>query len=102
MRLLLLTALSLLAGDPALAQTTAAAPVSQWGWGIRAGLGQTTSQHGNYRREYDETSAAPVVGFVATRYFAGPLVSLGVEALLSRSALVVIPGRPLPFPNTTR
>ena len=89
MRLLLFTALGLLTGDPALAQTTAAAPVSQWGWGLRAGLGQATSQHGYYRHEYDETSAAPMVGFVATRYFAGPLVSLGVEALLSRSALVV-------------
>jgi len=89
MRLLLLTALGLLAGGPALAQTAAAAPVSQWGWGLRAGLGQATSQHGDARHEYDEISAAPVVGFVATRYFAGPLVSLGIEALLSRSALVV-------------
>ena len=89
MRLLLLAALGQLAGHQATAQTAAAAPVSQWGWGIRAGLGQATSQHGDARREYDETSAAPLVGLVATRYCAGPLVSLGIEALLTRTDLVV-------------
>ena len=62
---------------------------SQWGWGIHAGLGQATSQHGNARREYDEIAAAPMVGLVATRYFAGPLVSLGVEALLTRTGITV-------------
>ena len=89
MRHLLLTALGLLAGDPALAQTTAAAPVSQWGWGLRMGVGSATSQHGSARREYDETSAAPMVGLVATRYFASRLVSLGMEALLTRTNIIV-------------
>ncbi|GAB3657012.1 hypothetical protein GCM10027594_29210 [Hymenobacter agri] len=89
MRHLLLTALGLLASYTAAAQSPVGAPASQWGWGIRVGLGQATSQHGNTRREYNETSASPVIGIMATRYFAGPLVSLGAEALLTTSSLVV-------------
>ena len=89
MRLPVLTALGLLTCYKAPAQTSATIPVSQWGWGLRAGLGQATSQHGSARREYDETSATPMVGLVATRYFAGPLASLGIEALLTRTDIVV-------------
>ena len=102
MRLLLLAALGLLAGHRATAQTIPAAPVSQWGWGIRAGLGQATSQHGNARREYDETSATPVLGLVATCYCAGPLVSLGIEALLTRTDIVVDFRQAAPFPDYYR
>lgn len=89
MRLLVLTALGLLTCHIAPAQTSATPPVSQWGWGMRVGLGQATSQHGSARREYNETSAAPTIGLMATRYFAGPVVSLGVEALLTRADIIV-------------
>ncbi|WP_210513677.1 hypothetical protein [Hymenobacter terricola] len=99
MRQLLLTAFGLLACHGATAQATAAAPVSQWGWGIRAGLGQVNTQHGDSRHEYDESLAGPVVGLMATRYFAGPLVSLGVEALLSRNAMIVDYRQMAPFPD---
>jgi hypothetical protein len=89
MRLLLLTVWGLLASYKATAQNATAAPASQWGWGIRAGLGQATSQHGDARREFDETSAAPLLGLVATRYFAKPLVSLGAEAVLTATSIIV-------------
>ncbi|MCC3151870.1 hypothetical protein Q3A66_00405 [Hymenobacter sp. BT770] len=91
MRLLLLTAFGMLAYHEATAQTraTGADSVSQWGWSIRVGLGAATSQHGDYRREYSEVAAGPLVGVGATRYFAGPLVSLAAEALLTRCAVVV-------------
>ena len=87
MRLLLLT-LGLLAGGQDTAQTTAA-PVSQWGWGLRVGVGPATSQHGDTRHEYNEVSAAPAMSLVATRYFAGPMIRLDVEALLTNTDIVV-------------
>lgn len=82
MRFLLLIALSMLMARLASAQSPAFPLASQWGWGIRAGLGQGSGQFRNGSGHDNVTHQIEgLFGVLATRYFAGPRASLNLEAL---------------------
>ena len=83
MRLIALFSISAgrLAVGPARIQASVNAAASQYGWGIRPGVGPGSSPYGNSRRDYRRTYPGAVGGLLATRYFAGPKASLWFEAL---------------------
>ena len=90
MRNTLLTAtLALLVAGAARGQSPPPGLASRWGWGVRVGLGQGSGQHGDSRHEYDFAYPSATGGFLATRYFAGPRLSLGLEALAGRQTVEV-------------
>lgn len=82
MRLLLLIALGGLTARLASAQAPAPPLASQWGWGIRAGIGQGSGQYRNGSGQDNITHPIEgLFGLLATRYFARPRASLNLEAL---------------------
>ena len=81
--------LALLVAGTTHGQTAPPGLASQWGWGVRVGLGQGAGQYGNSRREYDFTYIGATGGLLATRYFAGPRASLSLEAVAGRQTVEV-------------
>lgn len=79
----------LLAAGRACAQASGSTPASQWGWGIRAGVGPGSGPYGDSRRDYRQTYTGAVAGLLVTRYLAGPSASLGLETLVENQSVRV-------------
>ena len=89
----------LLAAGHASAQASATAPASQWGWGIRIGIGPGSTPYGDSRHDYRQTYTGAVGGLLATRYFAGPKASLGLETLVENQTVRVDFQQATPYPS---
>ncbi|MFC7667072.1 hypothetical protein ACFQT0_06295 [Hymenobacter humi] len=98
--LLLVWLAGILMAGPAAAQTSTAAPASQWGWGARLGLGPGTGQYGDLRHDYSYRYTGAVGSLLVTRYFTGPRVSLGLEVMLESQSVLVDYQRATPIPTT--
>lgn len=81
------------------AQASSSTPASQWGWGIRVGVGPGSSPYGDSRRDYRHSYNGAVGGLHVTRYFAGPKASLGLEALVENESVRVDFQQATPYPN---
>ncbi|GAA3981311.1 hypothetical protein [Hymenobacter antarcticus] len=89
----------LLAASSAGAQAPTSAPASQWGWGIRIGVGPGSTPYGNGRHDYRQTYTGAMASLLATRYFAGPKASLALEALAENQSVRVDYQQSSPSPN---
>ncbi|MDB5236617.1 MAG: hypothetical protein JWR44_3610 [Hymenobacter sp.] len=86
------------AARPALGQARPASAGSQWGFGVRGGAGPGTGQYGDLRRDYEHHYTGAVGSLLATRYFAGPRVSLGLEATIESQSIHVNYQQARPYP----
>ncbi len=74
----------------AAAQSPAPALVSQWGWGLRVGLGASSSRYQNGSgQDSDYRGLATAMGLGASRYLAGPRLSVALDALLESQEVYI-------------
>ena len=88
----------LLAPGSIRAQGPASTTVSQWGWGIRVGVGPGSSRYGNSRGDYSNNFTGAVGGLHASRYQTGLRASLGLEALVANQSVRVDFQQAAPYP----